>query len=346
MGQNTRILYNNAVFDNVKIEGSWQIPVIKTSLFKDLSYENSLRDVIALTSPKVHNKVFIHKGLYIVQTEKNSEVCLTLNSNTELILEGTIQLKPNSFTEYDILRVEGDNIEVRGNGVIIGDKLTHLSQDGEWGMGIRVQRSRNVRIKGLTVKDCWGDCIYVGRGSEKVRIEKCVLDNGRRQGVSITKASGVIINKCKISNVGGTLPEYAIDVEPNPGESTDNVVIENIEINNCKGGILVYGRGQNSRVGAVAIKNCMISGVEKNAVCVLSCDRLVLNKCKIYKQKSPLVIRCEDVDNLVFKNNSFSYSLLTTAKNTAKRIIGDNSKEPIMILRCDSTVVRNNKEME
>ena len=348
VGQNTRVLYNEAVFDNVTIGGSWIIPVIKSSLFNDLSYENSLRDVIALTNPTVHNKVIIHKGLYHVKSEINEDACLKLNSNTQLILDGTIKIEPNAFTDYDIIRIEGENIDVKGNGTIIGDKFAHLSKDGEWGMGIRVQKSRNISIKGLKVKNCWGDCIYVGRGSENVIIENCVLDHGRRQGISVTKASRVVIRNCKISNVGGTLPEYAIDVEPNPGESAVNIVINSVEVNNCKGGFLVYGRGQNAYVGAVTIRNCIISGIEKNAVCILACDRAVLNNCRIYKQQTPQVIRCEEVNSLELRNNTFCYnnSLLNPIKKAARNIVGNSPEEPILIMHCDKISVKNNKEVK
>ena len=346
IGQNTRVLYNDAVFDNISIKGTWIVPVIKTSLFKNLNYDNSLKDVLSLTSPIVKNKVYIDNGLYVVSSNKNNDACLTLTSNTELYLDGTIKIVPNAYTDYDILRIEGENIVVKGKGTIIGDKFSHLSKDGEWGMGIRVQKSRNVNIKGLSVKDCWGDCIYVGRGSEDVRIEKCTLDNGRRQGISVTKANEVFIKDCIISNVGGTPPEYAIDVEPNPGESANNIVIENVKVDNCKGGFLVYGRGQSSKVGAVTIRNCVISNVDKNAICVLTCDKAILKKCKIQKQKTPHVIRCEDVKSLELKNNSFCFNMLVSVKNKARKIIGNSPENPIVVLRCDSSDIRNNKEKE
>lgn len=346
VGKNTKILYREAAFDNITISGTWIVPVIKTSLFKNLEYENSLKDVLSLTNHIIKNKVYIDNGLYVVSSNKNEDACLSITSNTELLLDGTIKLVPNAYTDYDILRIEGENIVVNGKGTIIGDKFSHLAKDGEWGMGIRVQKSRNVNIKGLTVKDCWGDCIYVGRGSENVRIEKCTLNHGRRQGISVTKADEVFIKDCIISNVGGTPPEYAIDVEPNPGESANNIVIENVKVDNCKGGFLVYGRGQSSKVGAVTIRNCVISNVDKNAICVLTCDKAILKKCKIQKQKTPQVIRCEDVKSLELRNNSISYNMLVSAKNIARKIIGNSPENPIIILRCDSSDIRNNKEKE
>ena len=40
------------------------MPDISTKMFKDLDYDNSLRDVMALTNEKIKNKVTIHKGVY------------------------------------------------------------------------------------------------------------------------------------------------------------------------------------------------------------------------------------------------------------------------------------------
>lgn len=342
VGCNTRVLYNDAVFNNVTIEGTWLIPVIKSSLFKDLSYENSLKDVIALTNPGMHNKVIIHKGTYIVNTEKNEEACLTLNNNTELILEGIIQIKPNAYTDYDIIRVEGENITIKGNGVIIGDKFAHLSKDGEWGMGIRVQKSRKISIKGLTVKNCWGDCIYVGRGSTNVIIERCLLDHGRRQGISITKADSVLVKNCKITNVGGTAPEYAIDVEPNAGESADQILIDNVEIINCKGGFLAYGRAANAMIGNVTFKNCKLVAIERLAACFIKCDKVVFEQCQIKRHKNEHVIWCENIDYLLINNNHFRYDhVVLGIKKIAKKLLGRDSKDAVVINNCNNCIFNN-----
>ena len=108
-------------------------------------------------------------------------------------------------------------------------------------MGVDFFRVENASISGITIKDCWGDCIYVGDESKNVTIDNCILNNGRRQGISITSANGVIVRKCTICDVGGTDPEYAIDIEPNKGKTIDNILIENVTVKNCKGGFMANG---------------------------------------------------------------------------------------------------------
>ena len=279
VGNMTRLHCTKACFNRVKIEGTWNVPVIKSSMFYDLSYDNALKDVVALTNPEVKNKIIIEKGNYQVTAYRNGDVCLPLCSNTDFVLNGTITLTPNNYINYYIIQAEGNNIKIRGNGVVIGDKHTHTGNKGEWGMGINLVNAHHVSIYGLTIKDCWGDCIYVGTESSNVKIKNCKLDNGRRQGISITSANGVKISNCTISNVSGTAPEYAIDIEPNRNETVDNVQIENVNVNNCKGGILAYGKAPNAKIGKVIIKNCSIVGARKMPISLVRCLTAKVEKC-------------------------------------------------------------------
>ena len=241
------------------------------------------------------NKVIIENGLYQVSAQEKDNVCLQVTSNTTLEINGTIVIVPNNLKRYHIIQLFGDNISVKGNGEIIGDKHTHQGKDGEWGMGIDLKSANNVTISGLTIKDCWGDCIYVGGGSKDVKIEKCVIDHGRRQGISITSADRVLIRDCKISNIGGTNPEYAIDVEPNGGDVVDNVVIDNVIANNCKGGFLVYGKAPNARIGNVTIKNSALNRIEKTPILLQKCDSVIIDRCSLTNCKRKETIHSESV---------------------------------------------------
>lgn len=346
IGKDTKIAGKGVLFDHVNIKGSWIVPKISTAMFANLTYENALRDVMALTSPKIKNHVEIGQGEYTVKAEKEAGVCISVGSNTELIIRGTIRLMPNDFKRYYIVDVEGRNVSIKGDGCIIGDKHTHKGKQGEWGMGINIMKSENVKISGLTIKDCWGDCIYVGGNSRNVGIENCLLDHGRRQGISITSANNVHIRKCSITNVGGTAPEYAIDVEPNKGDVVDNIIIEKVSAKDCIGGFLVYGRAEKARVGLVTIRNCVIDNNKKVAVNVIKCDMAIIEDCLISQQTVQTVIKCEDDSCVVIKNNLYDYKadVWTDIKMTAKNLIGKNSTRPIVVSKCGKSVVKNNME--
>lgn len=250
--------YKQGIFDGVKVEGEWNVKYICTDMFKDLVQLNSLQNVFALASEKVTNVIIIEEGKYQVAANRNFEAILSVPSNTEVIINGTIMMLPNAFTNYYIIELKGENIQLHGRGDIVGDKHTHIGTQGEWGMGVQITRCKNVDIYDFTIKDCWGDCIYIGSESTDVRINNCILIHGRRQGISITSADNVNISNCKISKVGGSAPQYGIDIEPNKGGKVDNVIIENVEIFDCYGGILTYGKAENAQIGSVVIKGCKV----------------------------------------------------------------------------------------
>lgn len=352
IGNQTKLKCSGKVFNRVQIKGSWNVPEISTSMFTDLSYDNALKDVLALAHPKVQNTIVIEKGDYYVTAHKNADVCLTVPSNSTLIIQGSIQLRPNTFPRCDIVRAKGNNIKINGNGNIIGDKHTHLGTDGEWGMGIRFHGATNSSVRGLTIKDCWGDCIYVGGNSQNVLIENCKLDHGRRQGVSVTKADGVTIRNCTITNVGGTAPEFAIDIEPNRRDSVNNILIENVTVKDCEGGFLAT-RGipkddaTTPWIGNVTIRNCKVSCKSKLPIKIKRCEDVKIEKCAFYAQETITAISVTETGKAVVQNNivSIGGSLLEKIENDAKKLMGRDMK-PIHVKKAGLKIVKNNKVVE
>lgn len=348
IGNHTRLKSSKACFNRVRILGSWNVPVIKTSLFDDLSYDNALKDVVALADSSINNKIVIGKGHYQVTAYKNGDVCIPVSSNTDVQIDGDIWLTPNDYRNSYIIQASGSNIKIRGKGTIIGDKHTHIGTSGEWGMGIDVENAHHVLISGLTIKDCWGDCIYVGSESTDVRIENCRLDHGRRQGISITSANGVSIKNCVITNVNGTAPEYAIDIEPNKGERVDNVVVEHVMANRCRGGFLVYGRAKDAWVGKVTFRRCQISADGKVVVNINKCDKANVEKCEAILSRSERVVACNEVTNLILRDNRVRYEnpLSEKIKTAVKSAVGMGDNRVMSITNCGNSIVDNNRVVE
>lgn len=349
IGNQTKLICSEKAFDRVNIKGTWNVPEISTSMFTDLSYDNALKDVVSLANPNVQNTIVIEKGVYQVAAQKNADVCLLIPGNTTLLLNGTINLKPNAYLRCDIIRAKGSNIRIRGNGTIVGDKHTHLGTEGEWGMGIRFHGAKNSSVSGLTIKDCWGDCIYVGGNSKNVTIENCILDHGRRQGISVTKADGVIIRGCKISNVNGTNPEYAIDLEPNPNDTVDHVLIENVDVVNCRGGFqATAGRRNVEKIGKVQIRNCRVSAMNKYPIRMKNSEYVSIENCTINATNEKAAIYSKEVHNLVVKGNTINIekSVAITLKNTARKIVGKNVQQPIETIRVKQQDIRENRIIE
>lgn len=332
-GDNTILKYKKgvAVFDSVHIKGTWVVSSISSSLFKSLSYDNSLKDVFALTNPKIHNTVVIEKGEYQVTAFKPKDVCLQIESNTDVILDGDIYLTPNDYVMYSIVRLDGDNINFRGSGSINGDKYTHMNQEGEWGMGIFVMGGRNNRISGLTVTNCWGDCIYITNNADGLVIDKCNLQEGRRQGISVISAKNVVIKNCTISKVRGTPPGYAIDIEPNKGDTVLSVIIKNLNIYDCYGGILITdGMAQDAYIDEVKVKNCTIKDIDRSPFTFKRTNRIVVRNCYIQAPDNKLGMACYSVKNLYIDRSFINGQRIKKDIKQNETVLIDNSNKVVI----------------
>lgn len=162
-----------------------------------------------------------------------NEKGLKLNSNQVLIFQKNTKLKsiPNDKTHFAVLIIdEIENIKIF-NANILGERFEHLDNKGQWGMGIRIIASENVRIYNPVVKEMWGDGIYIGGRKEKpsknIEVYNAHLDNNRRNALSITSADGVRLIKPLVANSSGQSPKAGIDIEPNSNDDIiDNITID------------------------------------------------------------------------------------------------------------------------
>lgn len=327
-GNKTKVTGDKPFFQNVEIKGTWDVPVISTYLFKDLSYDNSLRDVLALSSSDTYNAITIEEGDYYV-TASSFGAALEIPSNTKVILNGRIYLRPNNYRGCYVMNIKDvENVTIEGSGTIIGDRDAHSGSSGEWGHGINVNNSRNVIIKDVAISDCWGDCIYIGQNSNNIVVDGCNLSKGRRQGVSITSGSDIFIRNCTISDVQGTRPQFAIDVEPNKGESLDNVVIENVKAINCYGGFKSWGGAEGAHIGKVTLRNSSVRGASaENPVKFVYGDSLIVEGCDFSTEDKP-GLSSDVIKNVIVRGNtirSTHRSALRVSRANAK-IIENNSQ--------------------
>lgn len=267
-GNKTRIEgETDSIFRYTNISGTFDVPQISTRMFEKVTYENALKDVMALANPDVQNTVTIEAlpdgQVYKASTEEGRDI-VHVPSNTDVVLHGTIKMEGCSEESYSIFCVDGaENVSFSGNGTIIGDRATHTGETGEWGMGINIVGSRNVHVTGLTIRDCWGDCIYVGRSngveSSNVEIDNCLLTGSRRQGISVVACYGAEMHDLEIRDIRGTDPQAAIDVEPNAGDTCSGAWIRNVTVRNCYLGIIGTTPGDAvSEITDIHIEHCDI----------------------------------------------------------------------------------------
>lgn len=276
------------------------------------TYKIANGDVSMFDGREVRNgTLVISEGNYFLRVKKEGGACLVIGDNTELVIDGMLQLAPNRFKSCDMIRIVGSHVKIHGKGSITGDRHTHTGSQGEWGMGIRTDGAADVTVSGITIADCWGDCIYIGGGSKNIRVSNCKLHGSRRQGISVTKATGVTISNCKIADISGTMPQYAICIEPNKRCIVDNVVIENVTVTSCEGGFrAVLGKSTfgNARIGKVEIRNCHVSAKSRHTIHFAGCEQAVVTNCVIETRKGEKPILTRRVGSLLENNNKVTYT--------------------------------------
>ena len=71
------------IFDKVKFSGDWQIKNISTKMFVNLNYENSLKEIVNLSSEDIYNEIEIdnHGYMYNIVFANENESALNIKSN-------------------------------------------------------------------------------------------------------------------------------------------------------------------------------------------------------------------------------------------------------------------------
>lgn len=167
-------------------------------------------------------------GTYLVSED------ISLVSDMTLEGEGfnsIIKRAGNSLENYDVIDCNGlENVCIK-NIYIKGERSEHEGTAGEWGHCIGIRNCVNTSVKNCKLTDAWGDGVYVGGDTPSVNtvVENCVIDNNRRQGISIINSKIFCVRDCTISNTKGTNPQGGIDFEAN--NSTD--ICESNTVENC-----------------------------------------------------------------------------------------------------------------
>lgn len=277
---------NSIILNNCTLKGSLNKQVI----YSDWFYFNSddctdtLNDVFKISEGC---RLIISEGVYKVSVKNligtdyadpmNTSI-LQPQSNSHITINGTIQLISNDRTHYNIIGIiDKDNILLDGTGEIIGDVETHTGTTGEWGHGVLISGSRNINVKDLRISYCWGDGLSVSYA------EKILTDNGlvnspynppktinitnikssynRRLGISIINGDGIILeNSITEGNgtINGTSPKAGLDIEPNPNQSVNNVIVS---------GCLFYDNVVTYFPSGGLIKDEAISCIIQNSIC-------------------------------------------------------------------------------
>jgi parallel beta-helix repeat protein len=267
--------------------------------------------------------VLIPDGVYMI----DAITSLYPKSNMTLSLTSGAVLKaiPNNSENYDIIRIQGvSNVNVIG-GTVEGERDKHNGTTGEWGMGIGIYGASNVVIEGVTAKNGWGDGFYISKNSSNITACSITADNNRRQGLTITSVNGAVIKNSIFKNTNGTYPSAGLNIEPNSGETANNVQVLNSQFNNN----LLFGIQISSPSSTASVTNVTIDGntVNNNGVVGKYSAGIKLSHQKSLKVSNNMV-KDNVQDGIILvngsSNNSVTGNIITRSGygNTVDKNIG------------------------
>lgn len=345
IGHNTDIRADRRrIFRNVTIseEGTWLIQKITSEWFdfkinkNDYDNSNNFKNLSNLLSEEVHNTLVIERGEYWTQVDNGFPTqvkkcvwpsVMVIKSNTDVILNGSINLLGSSKEGYNIFYVkESCDVSFTG-GTLRGDVLLHNGDAGQWGCGIHIAGSKGIKISRMSLREFWGDGVdlrlpdplrYDLQKTSNVLISNCQFDSNRRNGLSVIAGENIVIEKCRFTNTGvinGTAPKAGIDLEPNWKVVNNN----HIYINDCFFENNTIGLDVFNSNDSIFVDNCVIKdklglfldfGVDSLQ------RRLLISNSSIY---GGIVCKSGWVSIQMSRINQFEFSNSTYDKNNPEK---------------------------
>ena len=259
-------------------------------------------DTLAINKALEHSNVLnMNAKTYLVSANPETADAIiaidkTINGNG-----ATIKIKPVADEYYHVINAKG-NTRI-SNLTIIGERNEHVGTSGEWGMGIHLSNSNYAHIENVTVKNCWGDGIYIGsensktgeNGCANVTITNCIIDNNRRNGITVINCDKFVIDGCTISNTNGTNPQSGVDIERNfDNEITEGIIKNCTFIDNHFAHIL-----QSNSSNDNTIENCIFKCINENGSADIDCESkklTVINCLSNPSKRSTLTFNNADID--------------------------------------------------
>lgn len=213
------------------------------------SAKNSARDLTQYLQKAIDDN-----SVVLFPTGKYYTTGLKLRSNSTVIFArgSELILIPSSRERYEILAITGVENVVVYNPRIKGDLRSRKALKGEWGFGIDIRGSRNIKVYSPYITDCLGDGIVISKSSKglnkqlklyntsNILIEDAYIDYMGRNGISIIGVNGLKVIEPIITNIFKRSPMSGIDIEPdNPSYELNNIIIESPFTFNNMDGVMI-----------------------------------------------------------------------------------------------------------
>ena len=270
----------------------------------------------------------------------NNPILIDYSNITLDLNNATFNVYPNNSPSYQLFLINNTNNThnvVIKNGNLKGDRYEHTCSKGtwscsegkgfkclsdekpshEWGHGIYIS-AYDVKIENLKISDMTGDGICIKTDYKmdeiskdyKIDIHNNIIENARRNGITIGCAKNVIIKNNVIRNMNGTRPQVGIDIERNNTKQFyEKTLIEGNTIygNNRRISIIVhagvkdYVKIINNKIGDQIMINNGIGAAELNKILVENNSVYDANNCVCNPNKPVIVASTNQRDNNCFK---------------------------------------------
>jgi hypothetical protein len=205
---------------------------------------------------------------------------VTNKSNYTVILQPGVVLR--SKTGYTFYQKVLDfslcsNIKVIGYGATIELLRDEYVDESEFRHCLQLSGVNGGEVYGLLLRNSGGDGLNIAPGgvelltpSRNITVRDCVMDNNKRQGISVTCAENVLIDRCLLQNTNGRPPAAGIDIEPfRPTHIVKNITIRNCNIKNNYGyGVMIIMGESQTLDNSVTVENTVIENCARGGLIV------------------------------------------------------------------------------
>lgn len=208
-----------------------------------------------------------------VVTKTNGLRGLVVPSGSRWIMHPDTRFRAlaNDAGNYEIINIlDAEDIVIEGGGGrVVGDRNDHTGVGGEWGMGLSIRGSTNIRIRDLLAEDCWGDGFYIGatarqRYSQDIILQRTKAIRSRRNGLSLISARGFLCEDHESIGTNGTAPQAGVDIEPNsPGEFLEDITFQRTTTRESVGigfGMYLNALADSENAVSIRVVDCVDNG--------------------------------------------------------------------------------------
>ena len=185
-------------------------------------------------------------------------------SNRKLVIEQGVELSDteDGYEDKAVPMITADRLvgfEIKGYGATLRmNKAKYAAlADGEWRAGVAFYGCTSSSLHGLSIIGTGGDCVYIGRNCQGIKVIDVLGSEAYRNGLSITGADDILVDGCTFANASGTNPQTGIDIEPNPGKSCTRIRVVNTH---CVGSIWQYICNARIERVTAAFHDCLAEG--------------------------------------------------------------------------------------